>query len=149
MTSIRDRAAKFSTILAGIALAMMMSQAAFGQVGPSPGQVEDQKLRAAGVGPSPGQREGPRAGAVEPAIFETQLTVRSHQITAGSSAGNLEGTSCPADYKMLSGACHPFYNDQVSIINQFPNIPLNTWRCGFENNTSATVTVWIYTLCGR
>jgi hypothetical protein len=50
---------------------------------------------------------------------------------------------------MIAGACHPFYNDQVPIINQFPNISLNTWRCGFKNNTAAPVTVWVYTLCGQ
>ena len=50
---------------------------------------------------------------------------------------------------MLSGACHPFYNDQVTIINQFPNQSANTWRCGFKNNTNTTQTVYIYTLCGQ
>jgi hypothetical protein len=50
---------------------------------------------------------------------------------------------------MISGACHPFYNDRVTIINQFPNISANTWRCGFKNNTAFNVTVWIYTVCAQ
>ena len=115
---------KLSTTLAGIGLAMMMSQMALGQAGSSP-----------------------QATAVEPSISKTTLTVRSHQIGAGNSAGNLEGQSCAATDKMISGACHPFYNDRVIIINQWPNIGANTWRCGFKNNTNSTKTVWVYTLC--
>lgn len=117
---------KASAILAGIGLATIVSEAALGQ-----------------------DRSSPEAAAVEAGISATTLTVKSHQIGAGIGAGNLEGTSCPAAHKVISGACHPFYNDRVPIINQFPNVGLNTWRCGFKNNTSSTVTVWIYTLCGQ
>ncbi len=119
---------KFSTILAGTGLVFVISQTAFGH--------------AAG-------QEFSANIAVEPAAFETQLTFRSHNIGPGSSAGNLEGAACPADHKMLSGACHPSYNDKMIIINQFPNLARNTWRCGFKNNTGSSKTVYIYTLCGR
>src|SRR5882762_3754411 len=116
---------KVLMFLAG--LAFVASEAAFGQ-----------------------DRSSPTAGDVVASVPETTLTVQSHQIGAGASAGNLEGASCQAPYtKMISGACHPFYSDQVTIINQFPNIPLNTWRCGFKNNTGSPVIVWIYTVCAK
>jgi hypothetical protein len=137
-------------ILACAGLLAMISPATFGQ--DQPGQATEQEL-SGGAGPSAGQVENPGAAefgaaGVEAAI-STTLTVRSHSIGPGISAGNLEGNSCPAPQRMISGACHPFYNDRVTIINQFPNIPLNTWRCGFKNNTGFTVTVWIYTVCGQ
>jgi hypothetical protein len=97
-----------------------------------------------------GQDPGPEAagGGLQPAI-STQLTFRSHSIAANSSAGNLEGNACPAPTRMISGACHPGYNDRVIIINQFPNTFANTWRCGFRNNNNVARTVWIYTVCAQ
>jgi hypothetical protein len=109
----------------------------------------------AAAGGAPGQQQpGAATGgaaSVEPLVtFTTFLTARSHAIAAGGTQGNLEGTACgAAPRKMISGACHPFYNDRVTIINQFPNIGANTWRCGFRNNTAAAVTVWIYTVCAQ
>ena len=85
--------------------------------------------------------------AERPAVAQTSLTVRSYTIGAGASSGNLDGAVCPAPTKMISGACHPFYSDQVPIINQYPNVAGNTWRCGFKNNTAATASVYVYTLC--
>jgi hypothetical protein len=86
-----------------------MSQMAVGQVAPSQGGTQ------------------PRGAAgVEATISENRLTFKNHQINAGASAGNLEGESCPASFKMIAGSCHPSYNDQIPIINQFPNISLNT-----------------------
>ena len=79
--------------------------------------------------------------------FTTTLTFRSHTVT--TSAGNLEGAACPAQATMISGSCHPGYNSRVSIINQYPNIAGNTWRCGFRNHVGSPVSVWIYTLCAR
>jgi hypothetical protein len=79
----------------------------------------------------------------------TTLTSRSHIVAAGSNAPNLEGTACPAPSKMISGACHPGYNDHMAIINQYPNIASNTWRCGFKNNTDRSLPIWVYTLCAR
>jgi hypothetical protein len=111
-----------------------------------PGQRTEAEMELeAGV---PGQTD---AAAVEmqPSISETTLTYRSHSIAGGASAGNLEGNVCPASYTMVSGACHPGYNDRVIIINQFPNRFANTWRCGFRNQNSTSRTVWIYTLCAR
>jgi len=78
---------------------------------------------------------------------QTVLTTRSYPVQPGATAGNLEGAVCPANFRMISGACHPFYNSSVPIINQFPDISGNTWRCGFKNNTSAPVSVYIYTVC--
>ncbi|MFO1050307.1 MAG: hypothetical protein U1E52_20695 [Geminicoccaceae bacterium] len=78
----------------------------------------------------------------------TSLTTKSYTIGPKGSQGNLEGAVCPGVSRVISGACHPFYNPKVAIINQFPNLSLNTWRCGFKNNTTATVTVYIYTVCG-
>jgi len=83
------------------------------------------------------------------ALSETKITAKSYQIAPGASSGNLNGTACPTGFKMISGACHPFYNDKVPIINQFPNVTANTWRCGFKNNTSSTASVWVYTTCSR
>jgi hypothetical protein len=85
--------------------------------------------------------------AGQPAGAQTSLTVRSYPIAAGASAGNLDGAACPATARMISGACHPFYNPAVPIINQYPNVGSNTWRCGFKNNTAASVTVYVYTVC--
>ena len=87
-------------------------------------------------------------GAPEAAIA-TQLTYRSHSIAPNASAFSLEGDVCPAPTKMVSGACHPGYNDRVIIINQYPNVSSNTWRCGFKNNNASTRTVWVYTLCAQ
>ena len=141
---------KILTVLAGLSLATMSPPVALGQE--APGQTVPRAVPAmpgaAGQVQTPETLQ-PGAPGLEAGISATTLTFKSHQIGPGASAGNLEGDICPATYKMLSGACHPFYNDRVTIINQFPNIPLNTWRCGFKNNTGAAVTVWIYTLCGR
>lgn len=114
-----------------------------------PGQMEESALPRGGAEVVPGQVVGEQGTAVQPSITQTTLTFRSHQISAGASAGNLEGNACPGGYTMISGACHPGYNDRVIIINQFPNRFANTWRCGFKNNDSTTRTVWIYTLCGQ
>ena len=139
---------KASTIAFGVALAAAFSTTSLAQ---EAGQVAPPEVQENSTGDVPGQiapgAEGAPGGPG--AAFVTTLTYRSHQIAAGASAGNLEGNACPATYKMLSGACHPFYNDRVVIINQFPNIAGNTWRCGFKNNTTGTVTVYIYTLCGK
>jgi hypothetical protein len=128
----------------------MIGQGASGQE--ATGQVAAQGS-VVGSGSVPGQSEAPEvlAPAAAPALvtFSTSLTFRSYTIGAGGSSGNLEGASCPAPSKMISGACHPFYNPAVVIINQFPNIASNTWRCGFKNNTAATATVFIYTLCAH
>ena len=83
------------------------------------------------------------------AAITTQLTYRSHTLAPFSSGSNLEGTACPAPTTMVSGACHPGYNDRVNIINQYPNVGANTWRCGFRNNNATSRTVWIYTLCAQ
>lgn len=136
----------------GLALASVFSAAALAQE--PPGQaIQPGAPAAASV---PGQSEAgavpggaPSGGPGGGGITQTQLTFKSYSVAAGASDGNLEGAACPANFKMLSGACHPSYNDHVTIINQFPDIPGNTWRCGFKNNTAASVTVWIYTLCGQ
>jgi hypothetical protein len=111
-----------------------------------PGQLDESALNDLEM---PGQLGGLESAAVEPLITATTLTYRSHSIAAGGSAGNLEGNACPATYTMISGSCHPGYNDRVIIINQYPNRTANTWRCGFKNNNTSSRTVWIYTLCGR
>lgn len=138
----------FKALLASIiGITAIINQAAWGSMA---GQVDT------GTGSAPGQYENALAGAgnsatdsVGAAGFTTTLTSKSYQIPAGGASPNLEGTACPTAYTMISGACHPFYNKQVAIINQFPNTGSNSWRCGFANNTSAPVTVWIYTLCGQ
>jgi hypothetical protein len=81
--------------------------------------------------------------------FTTTLTVRGHSVAAGASAPNLDGAVCAASDRMVSGACHPGYDDHVAIINQYPNVAANTWRCGFKNNTAHTASTWVYTLCAR
>lgn len=136
----------------GFALVAVLSAAALGQE--PPGQTAAQPA-VSGPASVPGQAEVGATAAVPGGpggpggITQTQLTWNSYPIAAGASAGNLEGAACPANFKMISGACHPFYNDHVVIINQFPDIAANTWRCGFKNNTTASVTVYIYTLCGQ
>ena len=146
------RLLKVCTTVAGFGLATVMGQGVFSQE--VPGQVAPQGSAAATAGSVAGQNEpAPEAQpqAATPALvtFSTTLTFRNYSIGPFGSAGTLEGASCPASSKMISGACHPLFNPQVAIINQFPNIPLNTWRCGFKNNTGATVTVFVYTLCAQ
>jgi hypothetical protein len=143
---------RLSAVLTCVGLVMPVTPI-FGQAGMAPGQTSGEATPPAGAGSSPGQLDRPesasRPSVVEPSIADTTLTARGHQIAAGASSGNLEGNACPATHKMISGACHPGYTDQVRIINQFPNIAANTWRCGFRNATGSTATAWIYTLCGR
>jgi hypothetical protein len=146
---------KGSLKLAGIALASALSTASVAQQASPPGQAQPE-LQAGAAGAAPGQLAAGAAGVGGPegpggpgTITATTLTYQSYPVAAGAAPGNLEGAACPAPYKMISGACHPLYNDRVAIINQFPNIPGNTWRCGFKNNTAAAVTVYIYTLCGQ
>jgi hypothetical protein len=145
-----EEAMKKSTKLLAVAFASAFSTTALAQ---DAGQASDTGV--AGAAAVPGQVVGGAAGGAggpgggPGTVPTTSLTFRSYPIAAGASAGNLEGAACTAPAKMLSGACHPFYNDKVAIINQFPDIPGNTWRCGFKNNTAASVTVWIYTLCGQ
>jgi len=138
-----------------MAMVLATGGPAFSQTGSLPGQAEGMDMPVGGGMVSPGQLSGPGSPGgrgpttAAPSISTTTLTFRSHQIGAGASAGNLEGASCAGGSTMISGACHPFYNDQVVIINQFPNTALNTWRCGFKNNTGSTVSVFIYTLCAQ
>ena len=134
---------KRSTKLLAVAFASAFSTAAWAQ---DAGQAAQPDVSGGAPGQVAGAGGGPSGG---PGGFVTTLTVKSYPVAAGASAGKLEGTACTAPAKMMSGACHPSYNDHVAIINQFPNIPGNTWRCGFKNNTAASVTVWIYTLCAQ
>ncbi len=115
----------------------------------SHGQLDDSALLALEGTSVPGQQGNVDAAAVEALVTQTTLTYRSHSVAAGASAGNLEGNACPASYTMISGACHPGYNDRMVIINQYPNKGGNTWRCGFKNNNAAARTIWVYTLCGK
>jgi hypothetical protein len=151
---------KGSLKIVGIALASALSTASVAQQASPPGQAPPE-AQAGAAGAAPGQLAAGAAAVGGPAgpavggpggpgtITATALTYQSYPIAAGVAAGNLEGAACAAPYKMISGACHPSYNDHVAIINQFPNIAGNTWRCGFKNNTTAAVTVYIYTLCGQ
>jgi hypothetical protein len=147
-----EAAMKRSPNIIGVVLASALSTASVAQQASPPGQAQPE-AQAAAAGAAPGQLATGAAGAGGPGgpgtITATTLTYQSYPVGAGVAAGNLEGAACPAPYKMISGACHPLYNDHVTIINQFPNIPANTWRCGFKNNTAAAVTVYIYTLCGQ
>lgn len=128
--------------LAAVISTASLAQDAAGQV--SPGEA---------AGGTPGQVmgvTGPASAAGGPgAVFNTTLTSKSYNIAANGNEGNLEGAVCAAPAKMISGACHPYYNPNVVIINQYPNIAGNTWRCGFKNNTAAAVSVWIYTVCAQ
>jgi hypothetical protein len=122
--------------------AVLAATAAFAQ------QAEEgQSLEAAGV--VEGQEEALAAMGDPEAAISTQLTFQSHSVGANSSAFFLEGAACPGATTMVSGACHPGFNDRVIIINQFPNVGANTWRCGFRNNNNVSRTVWIYTLCAQ
>jgi hypothetical protein len=138
----------FPMRIAVVALASALSTGALAQQG----QSAPADVQSGAAGAAPGQvasGAGSEGAGGGPGSFSTTLTYKSYPIAAGASQGNLEGASCTAPAKMISGACHPFYNDHVTIINQFPNIALQTWRCGFKNNTSASVTVWIYTVCAQ
>jgi hypothetical protein len=135
-----------SAVLAMIGFA---SGTAFAQ-GQSPTGAGSEVAAGTEPGQQPTSALGGVAAAAGPTLvsFTTSLTYQSYSIPAGGSQGNLEGASC-GTAKMISGACHPFYNPSVTIINQFPDIGSNTWRCGFKNNTSATVSVYIYTVCAQ
>ena len=109
--------------------------------------IQPESAHAGAVAGQVGRNSG--VPSVAPGVAPlTSLTVKSYSIVAGGAPGNLEGTVCPSGSRVLSGACHPSYNPKVTIINQFPNLSLNTWRCGFKNNTASTVSVFIYTVCG-
>src|SRR3954451_15817156 len=105
---------KASTRLVGIALASVLSTASVAQQASPPGQAQPE-AQAATAGAAPGQLAAGAAGVGGPGgpgtITATTLTYQSHPIAAGVAAGNLEGAACPAPYKMISGACHPLYND--------------------------------------
>jgi hypothetical protein len=139
----------FHGAMIGVSLSIIMPPV-FCHAAPVPGQQEEQAVSGAAV--TPGQTgtvpEG-REFSPKAVPFATSLTFKSYTISASGTSGNLEGESCPGSSKMISGACHPSYNPSVTIINQFPNTGLNTWRCGFKNNTAASVTVWIYTVCAQ
>ncbi len=135
---------KTKSAFAAMAVAASLATAASAQVAGQETGAGAGGAAEAAMGQSPEAMEG----ALEAAI-STQLTWRSHSIGPNSSAGNLQGQACPSPTRMISGACHPGYNDRVIIINQFPNISANTWRCGFRNNNNVSRTVWIYTLCGQ
>ena len=139
--------AKKLVITLGLGMVVVHQPAAVGDA--ASGQLDEGALRALEESVMAGQQPDGDAAAVEPLITQTTLTYRSHSVAAGASANNLEGNACPSTYTMISGACHPGYNDRMVIINQYPNRSANTWRCGFKNNTSAARTVWIYTLCGK
>ena len=122
--------------------AVLAATAAFAQ------QAEEgQSLESAGV--VEGQEEALAGMGTPEAAISTQLTFQSHSVAANTSAYFLEGAACPGTTTMVSGACHPGFNDRVIIINQFPNVGANTWRCGFRNNNNVSRTVWIYTLCAQ
>ena len=131
---------KLSTIL--VLFSLLAGSAAFAQTADD-GQSPD----AADLGD--GQNPALAAMGAPEAAIATQLTYRSHTIAPGASAYTLEGNVCPVLTRMVSGACHPGYNDRVIIINQYPNVGANTWRCGFKNNNGSTRTVWVYTLCAQ
>ena len=135
------------TALAQESAAGQRSDAA-AEAGAAAGQQSEEQLQGAAAGQQSEEALAAQA-AVQPSITDTTLTFQSHTIGPNVSAGNLEGSACPAPYTMISGACHPGYNDRVVIINQFPNRTANTWRCGFKNNNTSSRTVWVYTLCGR
>ena len=124
----------FMIVLSGAAAAQSAAE------GQSPG------LAASGA---EGQDAATAASGEPEAAISTQITWRSHSIGANSSQNFLEGTACPGSTKMVSGACHPGFNDRVIITNQYPNVGTNRWRCGFRNNNSFSRTVYIYTLCAQ
>jgi hypothetical protein len=147
--ALKQLASKGAAISATLAMIGFASGTAFGQTA---GQTPTGASSEVAAGGEPGQQPTSAAGGVAaaPALvpFTTSLTFQSYSIPAGGSQGSLEGASC-GTRKMISGACHPFFNDKVTIINQFPNIAGNTWRCGFKNNTAAAATVYVYTLCAQ
>ena len=99
---------------------------------------------------APGQDPfGAEMSAFAAAIGATNVTARSHSVPTGGSIFNGEGQVCPSGRKMVSGACHPGYTDGVRIINQYPNLAGNAWRCGFSNTTGSNRTAWVYTLCAE
>ena len=119
---------KLSTIL--VLFSLLAGSAAFAQTADD-GQSPDAADLGDGQNPALAAMARPRAA------IATQLTYRSHTIAPGASAYTLEGNVCPVPTKMVSGACHPGYNDRVIIINQYPNVGANTWRCGFKTTMAA------------
>ncbi len=121
----------FRTAMVAVAIAVSATQAGAQTDGDAPGQ-------------------GPLAAelsAFAAALGATSLTARSHSIPSGGSIFNGEGQACPSNTRMISGACHPGYSDRMRIINQFPNVSGNHWRCGFRNTSGSQRTAWVYTLC--
>jgi hypothetical protein len=81
--------------------------------------------------------------------LQTTYTTQTASIPAGGSMDSIEGMACPAGYTVISGGCHPGYNPNVYLRNNFPNLTANTWRCGFGNTGGSAATVYVYTTCGR
>ena len=81
------------------------------------------------------------------AIGNTSITSRSHSVPPGGQINSAEGTACGFNRRMVSGACHPGFDQRVRIVNQFPNVSANAWRCGFRNAAPIPRTAWVYTLC--
>ena len=148
MLGLPAKVLKLSSVLGYLVLPVAVGISGHESFAQAPGQVDDPQAMALGAETAPGQQDVLAALATS-AISGTTLTARGHQIAAGGASGNLEGNACGVGTTMISGACHPGYTDGVIIINQFPNTALNTWRCGFKNNTGTTRTVWIYTLCAQ
>lgn len=118
---------------------VMISAAIAGAAAPAAAQTADD---------APGQEPlAAEMSALAAAVGATSLTARSHRVNPGGALYNGEGSACPANTRMVSGACHPGYSDQVRIVNQFPNVAGNTWRCGFSNMSGSSHTAWVYTLC--
>ncbi len=88
---------------------------------------------------------------VVPGTLARQLVVTSFSLPASGSNSNIEA-SCNGlaggPFFIVSGACHPG-STNATIINQFPNLGSNSWRCGFQNNVAATTSVWVYAVCGK
>ena len=94
-----------------------------------------------------GQTPPAEMEALAAAIGATSITWRSHVIPPGGQINSAEGATCGFSRKMLSGACHPGFDQRVRIVNQYPNIGADTWRCGFRNTATISRTAWVYTLC--
>jgi hypothetical protein len=78
--------------------------------------------------------------------FDLMLVTTSMSIGAGSEMFSVEA-ACPAGRQIFTGSCHPGGVTTNVIINQYPNLDANAWRCGFRNTGGAASTVYTYAVC--
>lgn len=86
--------------------------------------------------------------APERTTLETSRVANGTILANNAQIFGLESAPCPTGTRIISGACHPG-KAGVWIINQYPNLAANVWRCGFHNQSGGDATVYVYGVCAN